>query len=208
MRKTKMMFVGLLAVFAVGAVASSSASAAVLWLVNKNGKFGTEAISPEAITITGGRLEDDSIAITCPTLKIEGGTIKEGTTGTAKSATFNGCKELNEEATCELSSETIGTNPGSADIVNATEIEIKPTGTTEFTTIKINNKPEKVCNLKGKDIISGSARLTIGQASEELTEHELTLNSNSKLEINGNASTIKGSGKAHLTSKKTWSIMP
>jgi hypothetical protein len=208
MRKAKMMFISLLAVFAVGAVASASASAAPLWLVAKSGTFGTEAISGSAETITGGKLEGDSIAITCPRLSLLRGLIKEGTTGMASAVAFNGCKELNEEASCTLSSETISTNPGTASIANATEIEATPEGTTEFTTIKINNQTGKTCNLKGKYIITGSVKLTLGSASSELTEHEETFNSNSKIEINNNAATLKGSAKEALASGKTWSIMP
>jgi hypothetical protein len=206
MRKAKMMFVSLLAVFAVGAVSSASASA-LLWSVNGSTTFGTEKISEGLITIEHGLLTGDGLEITCPMLNIVGGLIKEGKTGMATSATFSECKLINKTETCVLSSETIETNPGTADLANATEIEVAPEGTNEFTTVKLNNVSGHTCSVKGKFVISGTARLEVGNASSEEPEHLLTLSAASNLAINGNASTIKGSGKGKLTSGNKWSIM-
>jgi hypothetical protein len=212
MKRFKIVGLCLVAVFAISAVASASASAADVWSVEGSTVFGgtakTEAISPSPISITGGKLTGDGIEITCPTLTINGGLIKEGSSGSATSVAFSGCLETVDQAECVLESSTITTVAVTANIVGTNEIEFKPTTGTEFVTVKLNNVAGKVCPVKGKFKVTGSARATFGTAQEEEVSHTLTLNSKSALFINENASTIAGSGSLKLTSGKKWSMQP
>jgi len=206
MCKAKVFLVSLLTLFVMGALTSASASA-LLWSVSGFTTFETEAISNALITIAGGKLEGEGIATTCPMLKIEGGLIKEGSTGMVTAA-FSECKELNESANCELSSEKIQTNPVSMNIIGAEEFEIAPESTTEFTTLKLNNKSGKTCTLKGIYVLRGYARADVGNASSEEAEHSLTFSVTSHLTFNHSFPvTIEGSGKVKLTSGSKWSIM-
>jgi hypothetical protein len=206
MGKAKRIFAILMIGFAIVAVSSASADAANEWSVNGVKAFGTEAISNAIINIPGGELEGDGIRVACPKMKIEEGEIKAGKTGTAKSAIFSECVETVEETNCELSSSMILTFRVKAEVVGVKEVEFAPEGTTEFTTIKINNRPGKTCVVKGVYKVTGTARASLTNVNVEEFEHAMTFNGFSALKINNNASTIVGSGNLKLTSGDAWSI--
>jgi hypothetical protein len=197
MHKIKIMFVSLLAVLAVGAVASASASACTgLCLLQISGKkaFGKATISNKAITITGGELVGDGIKITCPTLKIEGGEAEEGSPakGSATSAVFTGCKETVEESECELSSPEIATLKITAEAISGSEVEFKETGGL-FALVKVNSKAGGTCLIKGKYKVTGGAKATVSEPTVEKKNHTVSLSADG-LNINGNTATIAGSG--------------
>jgi hypothetical protein len=198
MRKIETMFVCLLAVLAVGAVASASASACTglcLLQVSGKNKFGKATVSNKAISLTGAEFTGDGTRITCPTLKIEGGEAEEGSPakGSATSAVFTGCKETVEESECELSSPEIATLKITGEAISGSEFEIKETGGL-FTLIKINSKSGGTCLAKGKYKVTGAAKITLSEPTTEKKNHTVTLSAGSTLSINGNSASITGSG--------------
>jgi hypothetical protein len=196
MHKIRILFVSLLAVLAVGAVASASASACtglcLLQISGKN-KFGKATISNKATTITGGELEGDGIKVTCPTLKMEGGEAEEGSPakGSVTSAVFSGCKETVEESECELSSSEIPTLKVTTEATSGSEIEFKETGGL-LTLVKINSKAGGTCLLKGKYKVIGTAKITLPEPTAEKKNHTILISS-SGLSVNGNSATVTGS---------------
>jgi hypothetical protein len=209
MKRIRIIGVCLVAVFALGAVAVSSASAANLFQVNGSMTFGSRVISPAPITITGGKLAGDGIEITCPSLTILGGLIDEvgNLVDVNTSVTFTSCVELVKETKCKLSSSTISTVPLTGILHSATEIEVTPKSGTEFVTITVENVPGKECTLDGTYTVTGDGILAVSTASTEEVEHTLTLSANSKLKINTNPATIEGSGKGKLETGEKWSIV-
>jgi hypothetical protein len=197
MYKIKIMFVVLLAVLVVGAVVSASASACTglcLLQISSTNKFGKATISNKAIAITGGEMTWDGLRITCPTSKIEGGEVEEGSPakGFATAAVFTGCEELVESTECELSSSEIRTLKVTAEAVSGSEVEVRETGGL-LTLMKINSKSGGTCLVKGKYKITGSAKITLSEPTVEKKNHTGTLSS-SGININGISATIAGSG--------------
>jgi hypothetical protein len=121
------------------AFTAASASATDVWQVENNQNFVSEAISPTAIAITGGKLKGDGIAITCFALTINGGVITTGSGGSATSVALSGCVETVDQAECVLESSTITTAAITLGIVGTEEVEFRPAIGTEFVTLKLNN---------------------------------------------------------------------
>jgi hypothetical protein len=197
MHRIRIMFVSLLAVLAVGAVASASASACTglcLLQVSGKNKFGKVAISGKAIALSGGELEGDGIRVTCSTLKIEGGEVEEGSPakGSATAAVFTGCAETTDPTDCELSSTEIRSLKITGEATSGAEFEIKETGGL-LTIIQITNKSGNTCLIKGKYRITGTTKTTVTDPALEMKNHTVTL-LNTGISINANSATIKGSG--------------
>jgi hypothetical protein len=197
MHRIKIMLISLLAVLAVGTIASASASACtglcLLQISGKN-KFGKATVSNQATAITGGELQGDGAGITCLSLKAEGGEAEEGSPakGSATSVVFTGCKVTVEESECELSSSEIATLKITAEATSGSEVEIKETGGL-LASVKVNNRGTGTCLFKGKYKITGTAKISLAEPTVEKKNHTGTLSA-VKLDINENPASIAGSG--------------
>jgi hypothetical protein len=199
----KGLFVALVAVLALGAV--SSAAMGAEWSVGGSTAFGTEALSSAPARLIS--LSADGTEITCATMKLQGGEIVEGSTGSATAAVLGECREEAKSTKCKLSSPTITTGAVTIDAVSATEVEIAPKPpATELATYKIENVPGKECGLDNTYTITGDALVTVANASIEATEHLATFNKNSNIKVNTNPTTLEGASVFELASGKAWSI--
>lgn len=217
MSKVKMIVTTLIAVFALSAIASASASAGE-WMVGGTSLTGSEALATTAKVDENGVLVAAGVTITC-----EGGTLngvkpqieEAGNKGSVESLEFTGCSAAGEN--CKLAGQnaggTIGTlpihvslelQPGSSSIVLATFL---PNSGTTFATIAFTGSG---CSLSGKQPVNGKALVEGPTGQEEKVTQEIkaiTSQASGLLKVGGDSASLAGAALLKLVSEKTWSYL-
>jgi hypothetical protein len=198
----KSFLLALLAVLALCAVASASASASEFVVegtgVSEATKFeGASGVSLLAATIAGVKFE-----VEC-TQDTSTGALEAGGDGSA-TLLLKTCKEskpvncsVPETIEGKLKDKLIGGETPEEEFEAAsgeTIFEIKLTGSE--------------CAIKGTYTTTGTQKCELPKASEELVEHEVVCKkSGSSLKISGNAATFSSTEKAKLTTGKKWGVL-
>jgi len=220
MSKAKLMVAAFFAVLALGALASSTASAATVgWLVNGTLLTGTQtaAIATTAFVDEKGILAfgegEGEVKITCSSSTLGGVSpqIEATNKGSASSLIFEGC-ESTSTGECKLvSGKSIGTLPITTEVTLdgplAVQGVFKPKSGTTFATIKLEGTN---CAESGKVGIKGTAPWLAPTGQDERTLQLLSVNITKEqnvLQVGSLAASLKGSILLALVSLKGWSFM-
>ena len=203
--KSRSVLVALVAVLALGTVASASASAAE-WHVGGSALTGSAELASatglsEAITLSSA-----GVTITCSSgLELKSADIAAKNGGKIEHLLFKGCLI---SAPCALSSTTIETKPLTLEAALGSKspedtLLLKPTTGTVFAEFKISGTS---CSIAGVNKLTGQATFILPKGREELAEQELAVHANvNELEWRGEVS-LKGKVKVKLVSGKGWSF--
>jgi hypothetical protein len=232
MSRLKLVMLSMLAVMAVGVVASASASAANCEK-NANGKFALCLGASPGVLTAGGfntdvtrdgtsiyELKDAAgIPVLCSAIKNTGGKI----VGTATPSVtieglvleFSTCV-VDEPAKCVVT-EPIKTESLKGEILKKEEIEFTPTTGEIFATLKFANKGTEICSLKGLSLqiktVEGKGQGCLAPSIETPAKLHLLEcpTSKSHLSFGGAAATFKGLYNNNLLSsggvEETWSVV-
>jgi hypothetical protein len=232
MSRLKLVMLSMLAVMAVGVVASASASAANCEK-KANGKFAL-CLGASPGVLTAGSFNTDvtrdgtsvyelkseaGVTVVCSAIKNTGGKIVATAT---PSVTIEGI--VLEFSTCVVNSpakctvtEPIKTESLKGVILKKEEIEFTPTTGEIFATLKFANKGTEICSLKGQSLqvktVEGKGQGCLAPGIE--TPEKLHLlecpSSKSHLSLGGSPATFKGNFNANLLSsggvEETWSVI-
>jgi hypothetical protein len=186
MRTTRTLLISALAVFAISAVASASASA-VEWKVKGVGlgtgerkiaevaKIGVEPVANENV------LKWNGIVVTCTGLTVKGGFIKGPAANGAEALTFSGCS-VTTPAKCIVTGGSIKTEAVVSTLEAGPPVKVKfaPKTGENFTKFKLANKSEtEVCSVKGEFTVHGTATGEVVKPGVEEVEKSLAFNKTS-----------------------------
>lgn len=184
MKHIRMLGLALMAVFALGAVASSSASAIGWWVEEKPLETGkSEAISEATVThVSRIRFHKKEIEIKCTEVTVQSGMITGPTANSAKSITFKKCK-VEKPAGCEVAGGEIKTGEVESVLSGPPAmVEFKPKGGVVFAEFELVGAGCGV--LAGEYAVGGSTKGEILNAEKCEKEHILKIKEEpSKLEV-------------------------
>jgi hypothetical protein len=216
MSRTKIIVATLLAVFALSAFISSSASAATAgWLVSGTLLTGTQTASLAATAAVDQDpvLKFKGITITCSgsTVNVAEAQLGEATTGAG--ATFTSCSASGEECALEGQPVNIGTTSVVSEVTlegsSGTATTFRPEIGTTLATIKFGSGIS--CSTSGEKLpVTGEAPATepTGQNERTLQLYNLNISSASgKLKVGSSAASLEGSALLKLASSRPWSFM-
>ena len=216
MSKVKVMVMALIASFAFGAVAVSTASAADEWFVNGTRLVGSAALAEEAKLDTLGTLLAPGLPLTVDCegpLLLLGAYIYNPAQVLARQFDFRNCFVLSP-AKCTLRSSTISTEgkdlqgtvtlaPGGGGAARLTGKTSEP----QFTVLELQGAE---CSIAGEQPVKGEVTFGAPVAATELATHELEglgSTENNSLAVGKDKAYIEG-GKAliSLASGSKWSF--
>jgi hypothetical protein len=200
MSRAKFMAAAIVAVLAIGAVGTASASAAE-WKVGGSTFTGKKTINKATKTIENYTLTAAGVTITCTGLEVAGGFIEEPATNGAEHLVFTGCKA---SGVCTVAT-TLTTNAVKSTATAGSPVKIlfEPTSGTNFITIEFTGAE---CSLKGKKETTGKVTCTAPGAATSQVEQELACNSTGELKLGTNAATFKGKGDLTLEGDPSWAF--
>jgi hypothetical protein len=210
MSKVKIIVSAFIAVLAVGAVASASASAATAgWMVNGTLLSGSAALATSAPSDETAALNGGGLNIECKgPLDGTKPEIKSSNTGSAQALTFTECTTGNENCSVPTS---IGTVPVLAEATLegalAVPVKFKPETGTIFATIKFSGEK---CSVAGIKPVTGKVTASGPTGQDERTTQELAVNvtvASAELFIASSAASLKGAALLKLQSGQGWSFL-
>ena len=209
MSKVKVTLSVLVALFALSAIASASASAAG-WMVSGTELSGSTSLATTAKTDKAAKLKAAGVTIECTGTNLEGTSpvITAPNTGSATSLTFTECESTN--ATCSVT-KTIGTVPIHATVALGAGNDVKarflPKTKTVFATIEYKGA---TCALLGVQPVSGKALVddANGKVESVLQLIEaVTTEASGELKVGSSPAELTGSALLKLASGAQWSFL-
>jgi hypothetical protein len=211
MFRVKLLVAACFAVFAVGAIASATASAD--WMVAGTNLVGSQGLSNASVLKEGELVVGAVTTIKCKASEVvvTGGSIIAPDKILASSLTFNECKGTN--APCNtISGEKISTVPihgvAKLDGTLNTYITVLPETKTIFATIGFTNA-ECPLIVGGGAPVTGSASILAHEGSDERPSHQaLAFTLTNALKVGSTNAEIKGvTFDIKLTSGSNWSFL-
>jgi hypothetical protein len=219
MSKVKVIIAALFAVLALGALISSSASAATAgWLVKGTLLTGeqTAALATTAAVDQNGVLKFKEVVVECKGSTLDGvepqiEALKNK--GSAGSLRFLNCSATGESCELEGQPVSIGTTPVTAEATLEGALGVaatfKPKTGITFATLKFKEKTG--CAVSGEKVpVTGEAPATAPTGQDERTLQLLNVNVSSasgKLKVGNSAASLEGSALLKLASSLPWSFM-
>jgi hypothetical protein len=221
MSKVKVIISAFIAVLALGALASSMASAATPgWLVNGTLLTGDQkaSLATTAAVDQNGVLKFKTVTIECKGSTLDGVDplieALHNNLGSAASLQFLGCSAT-PASKCELEGQpvTIGTLPVTTEPTLEGALGVaatfRPISGTTFATLKFTEKTE--CAVSAEKLpVTGSAPATAPTGQDERTLQLLNVNVSSAtglLKVGNSAASLEGSALLKLASSLPWSFM-
>jgi len=210
MSKVKTLVMTFIAVLALGAVASTSASAATPgWMVSGTTLSGSEALATTAAVDENAQLTASGVTIECTGKNLNGLSpkIEAGSMGSVTSLIFTGCKALG--TTCTIESTEIGTVPVLAEATLEGSLGVKvvfsPQSGTIFATIKYLGAS---CALLGLKPVTGKASVSAPTGQDEQVLQQIVANTASgELQVGSASATLKGKALLKLATSSPWSYL-
>ena len=206
MSKVKVVFSVFIAMLALSALTSASASA--VWMVNGTNLTSSAALATTAQVDKKGVLEGGTLNIECKgNLKGTSPEIKSGNIGVASSLIFTECTTTN--AHCSIPT-TLGTVPISAEAVLsgalAVKATFKPKTGTIFATILYSGEE---CAVSGQKAVTGDVETNAPTGQDERTDQILEVNqaATGLLKIASSAASLTGSVLILVASRQAWSFL-
>jgi hypothetical protein len=210
MSRMKLILSAFAAVFALGAFATSVASATAGWMVNGTLLSGSKALATTAKTDENAKLSGAGLVITCSgaTLNSTSPQITSPNKGSASKLEFTSCVAA---APCALAKSTITTLPVSSETTgesaSATTTIFKPTTGTTFSTIAVEGE---TCAAAGNVVINGQEKVLSPEGQVENTLQlikSITAEASKELFIGKTAASLSGSSLLKLASGERWSFL-
>jgi hypothetical protein len=220
MSKMKMIISTFIAVLALGALVSSTASAVTPgWLVNGTLLTGDQkaALATTAAVDQNGVLRFKEIEIECKGSTLDGIDplieALHNNLGSAQSLQFLDCEEIAGGCKLENQPVTIGTVPVTTEPTLEGALGVaatfRPISGTTFTTLKF--AAGGTCTVAGEKLpVTGTAPATAPTGQDERTLQLLSINvlsSTSNLKVGNSAASLEGSALLKLASSLPWSFM-
>jgi hypothetical protein len=220
MSKVKVIISAFIAVLALGALVSSTASAATPgWLVNGTLLTGEQkaALATTAAVDQNGVLKFKEITIECKGSTLDGiDPLIEALNknlGSAQSLQFLGCAAIAGNCTLVGEPVTIGTLPVTTEPTLEGALGVattfRPISGITFATLKFTEKSE--CAVSGEKLpVTGTAPATAPTGQDERTLQLLSVNVTSAsglLKVGSSAASLIGSALLKLASSLPWSFM-
>lgn len=210
MSSTRMLAVAFLALFALCAIAASSAQA--FWLVNGTILTGTESVNVAKTTtiVKSFIFRFDEIEVECGKLEVSGAKITAPDKGSATSLEFSGCKVVRPD-TCTLRGTTVGTLPVEAlailDGALATKAKVKPVNVNElFTTFQLSGAS---CSFSGKNVVVGEVGVLSAEGQDVRPAHavEIKIETGGEFKFGGAELRASGAAEFKLEGGQAWSFI-
>lgn len=207
MTRIKLVLLCLLVVLAFSAVAATSASA-LSWKVESKAlaEKSTEALK-EATTLTKSIVFITlGLEVACTKLTVKKGLIEGPAGGNAEAMVYTACTVPSAINSCEVEKKEVKTKAVTAKLEAGVKVAFIPKVGEEYTTLKIINKGEEICEAKGEYKVTGSVVAEMSKAGTEAKEQPFTFTttSGSTLKVAGKAATFTGEAQMTLGSGKIW----
>jgi len=214
MSKAKMIITTLIAVFALGALASASASAATAgWMVNGTLLSGSTPLATTAKVDQSGFLKSSAanVELECSGTTLNGVApeITSPSKGSASSLIFTSCIALSPN--CTIGSSEIKTVPLLAEVtlegVLAVIATFKPETKSVFATFLFNGEK---CAAEGLNAVTGTAKVLAPTGQDERTLQQINAIAtevSNELKVGSSAAELKGSALLKLASSLEWSFL-